>query len=91
MHQPEKLMVTIEPAAMRIRERVLGTEATIYEVAASNLKLRRKPALTSRLHRIYPRGARFEQLGRDGNWLNVRHLADGSSGWLPVATLRAIN
>ena len=89
--QQDRRVETIEPAAMHIRERVPAAGATIYEVVSINLKLRRKPVLTSRLHRVYPRGARFEQLGRDGNWLNVRHLADGSSGWLPVAALRAIN
>ncbi len=91
MHQPENLVVTVEPAAMRVRERLLGAGTGIYEAPAANLKLRRKPVLTWRLHRVYPRGARFERLGRDGDWLNVRHLADGSSGWLLAATLRTAN
>lgn len=67
------------------------TQAKLLKVAATKLKMRAKPSSQSNTMRIYPNGSAFEQIGQNGKWLQVRHIENGTSGWMHGDYLQVTN
>ena len=74
--------ITIEPAELHSTGQRSIEQVPVMEVTATTLKLRALPTSQPSLIRAYPTGARFERIGQNGNWLNVRNTEDGTSGWM---------
>lgn len=83
--------ITIEQVELLNPDRQIIEQVSLLEVTATTLKLRALPTSKSSLIRAYPTGARFERIGQNGNWLNVRNPADGTSGWMHANYLQLVS
>ncbi|NNE23161.1 MAG: SH3 domain-containing protein [Rhizobiales bacterium] len=83
--------ITIEQVALHSPDQHSIESPPLVEVTATTLKLRAHPTSQSPLIRAYPTGARFERIGQNGNWLNVRNPADGTSGWMHANYLQPVS
>ena len=86
-----KLAIKIEPAILQTPDQALAPSSSLLEVTATSLNMRSQPTSQSPLINAYSRGARFEQISQNGNWLQVRSTEDGASGWMFGSYLRAVN
>lgn len=86
-----QLPVNIGPIALQAPGQALGSTESLYEVVANNLKMRSGPSSASQLVNVYSRGATFEKIGQQGNWLQVRSTENGVSGWMFSNYLQAAN
>lgn len=85
------LAIKAEPVALQTPDQALSPAQDIYEVVATNLKMRSGPSSSTQLINTYSRGATFEKIGQQGGWLQVRSIDDGISGWMYSDYLQASN
>ena len=78
----DDISIVIEPTAAPAGLPELGALAKYVTVSATKLKLRLQPTSESKAMGIYPNGTSFEQIGQQGKWIQVRHVQDGTSGWM---------
>jgi uncharacterized protein YgiM (DUF1202 family) len=83
--------VQIEPVALQTPDQTLSPAQDLYEVAATNLKMRSGPSSSTQLINTYARGSTFEKISQQGSWFQVRSTEDGTSGWMFSDYLKASN
>ena len=89
-----EISITIEQVELPSPDQEFGgqePQGPLVKVTATSLKLRAQPTSRSSSLKVYPAGTTFERLGQDGDWLNVRHTLDGSSGWMHGDYLRRVS
>lgn len=67
------------------------TASDVLQVTATSLKLRSEPTSSSDMIDVYARGAKFEKIGQEGRWLQVRSTDDGTTGWMYGEYLSDVN
>jgi hypothetical protein len=89
--KPADIDIKVEPAGLSTTSQSLSTPDNLLEVTATSLKMRSAPSSSSDLIDVYARGSRFEKLGEDGKWIQVRSADDGTAGWMFADFLQAVN
>ncbi len=76
---------------LQVPEPAPQLQDNLLQVTASSLKMRTGPSAQTQLVNAYARGATFEKIDQQGQWLQVRSTEDGTSGWMFAEFLQTSN